>query len=281
MHRATLKLASMLVLFLGACDTPQHAGSGELPTIEAIVRRQADRAEKLSLLESGGTIELRTTTEDGKQFEDCALELWRDGPRLALRARKLGERFLWVGTDGEQWWVFQLAGGPVRVIIQQVEVGNSVLLDDGVTLTSPSQLLALAGLNPIEPLPGASLVVREAPGVLRFDLVAGATGTGTRLRWFIDEKTLLPQRIQALDDDGAVLLESRLSGYEPIPARDTPLGGWPDFPRKVRLMNETGTSDVRIFFNRPSARGTGIKPALFDLERLMQAFRPVEVKYVE
>ena len=77
------------------------------------------------------------------------------------------------------------------------------------------------------------------------------------------------------------MLEFRLSGYEPIAARDTPLGGWPDFPRKVRVQGHLGETDLRIFFNRPSARGTRVKPALFDLDRLMQTFRPVEVKYLE
>ena len=275
-------LACLLVPLIGACQGPQHLDTEDLPELERVIAVQNDRVTRLKVLESSGTIELRTSSEDGStQFEDCALEFWRDGPRMALRARKLGERFLWVGTDGRQWWVFQLSGGPVRVIIQPVGVGQVVLLDDGASMSSPSQLLQLAGLEPMVAIEGLTTITRDAPGVIRLDTATDAHSTWERLRWFLDEKTLLPRRIQALDGDGGVLFDAQLSGYEPIPARDTPIGGWPDFPRKVRVSDGRGDSDVRIFFNRPSARGTGIKPALFDLDRLMESFRPVEVKYVE
>ena len=59
-----------------------------------------------------------------------------------------------------------------------------------------------------------------------------------------------------------------------------PLGAWPQFPRKVYLTLAHDGADVRLFFNRPTARGTGIRPRLFDLEQLMKTFRPGEVEYV-
>ena len=71
-----------------------------------------------------------------------------------------------------------------------------------------------------------------------------------------------------------------LAEYEPIPARDRPIGAWPQFPGKVFIADASGENDVRIFFNNPSARGNRIKPALFDLERLIETFKPAKVEYL-
>ena len=84
----------------------------------------------------------------------------------------------------------------------------------------------------------------------------------------------------ALDAVGEVLATARLSAYEPIPVRDMPLGAWPQFPRKVFISLPRDDADVRLFFNRPSARGAGIRPRLFDLEELTKTFRPGEIEYV-
>ena len=74
-------------------------------------------------------------------------------------------------------------------------------------------------------------------------------------------------------------MRSSLREYEPIAARDQPIGAWPQFPGKVFIRDATGETDVRIFFNRPNARGDRIKPALFDPERLIETFKPERVEH--
>ena len=267
-------------LSLVGCDSPQRAQSSSVPTFTTIAERQAVRASKLMLLESSGTVELRTTQGGERSFEDCALELWRDGANVALRLRKFGERFAWLGSDGTQWWIFALAADPVSLTV--LPEGASVPIELGATSwqLAPADIIAIIGLNPITPV-GAGKVTRDDAGNLQFDVASDASSHWGSFRWFVDAQTYVPLRIQALDVDGTVVLDCLLSGYEPIAARDTPVGGWPDFPRKVRVTDRSGETDIRFFFNKPGARGTRVKPALFDLDRLMETFRPVEVKFLE
>lgn len=274
-------LGCVLVSTLAGCQGPAVRDStGKTPpSIGELNERQSARARKLSELQSGGTLELRTRDEDGENFEDCALELWRDDSKFALRLRKLGERFLWVGSDGSAWWVFELMSEPVRLVVLPPGETGGFSIGPGQGLLNPDRLLHLAGLLPYDGIDAETLGFDDV-GRVRFVTVDEAGIGWRRTRWHLDPKTLLPDEIEALDDQGEVLATARLSAYEPIAARDLPLGAWPQFPRKVFLALSDGNTDVRLFFNRPSARGNGIRPKLFDLEQLMKTFRPGEVEYV-
>ena len=199
---------------------------------------------------------------------------------VAFELRKLGERFLWVGSDGQAWWIFELMADPVRLVVLPPGETGGFSVGPGKGLLNPDRLLHLAGLLPYDRIDEDTLGFDDQ-GRVRFITVSDAESGWRRTRWHLDSKTLLPAEIVALnDDDGEVLATARLSAYEPIAGRDMPLGAWPQFPRKVYLTLADDGADVRLFFNRPSARGTGIRPRLFDLEQLMKTFRPGEVEYV-
>lgn len=280
-----LQLAVLCTLILSAMGGCQ--GSGQRndtgmapPSIQTLNERQLVRTRKMSELQSGGTLELRTRDENGTTFEECALELWRDDASFALRLRKLGERFLWVGSDGQAWWIFELMADPVRLVVLPPGETGGFSVGPGKGLLNPNRLLHLAGLLPYDRIDEDTLGFDDQ-GRVRFITVSDSESAWRRTRWHLDPKTLLPAEIVALnDDDGEVLATARLSAYEPIAGRDIPLGAWPQFPRKVYLTLADDGADVRLFFNRPSARGTGIRPRLFDLEQLMKTFRPGEVEYV-
>lgn len=280
-----LQLAVLCTLILSAMGGCQ--GSGQRndtgmapPSIQTLNERQLVRTRKMSELQSGGTLELRTRDENGTTFEECALELWRDDASFALRLRKLGERFLWVGSDGQAWWIFELMADPVRLVVLPPGETGGFSVGPGKGLLNPNRLLHLAGLLPYDRIDEDTLGFDDQ-GRVRFITVSDSESPWRRTRWHLDPKTLLPAEIVALnDDDGEVLATARLSAYEPIAGRDIPLGAWPQFPRKVYLTLADDGADVRLFFNRPSARGTGIRPRLFDLEQLMKTFRPGEVEYV-
>ena len=272
----TLMLASM-----AGChgSGPRNDAGMAPPSIRTLTERQQVRTRKMSELQSGGTLELRTRDETGTTFEECALELWRDDASFALRLRKLGERFLWVGSDGQAWWIFELMAEPVRLVVLPPGETGGFSVGPGKGLLNPDRLLHLAGLLPYDQIDEDTLGFDDL-GRVRFTTVSDSKGTWRRTRWHLDRKTLLPAEIVALNDEDEVLAIARLSAYEPIAARDMPLGAWPQFPRKVYLTLADEGADVRLFFNRPSARGTGIRPRLFDLEQLMKTFRPGEVEYV-
>ena len=131
-------------------------------------------------------------------------------------------------------------------------------------------------------LPEASLesLGSTEDGLLAFELRSDVPGEWDRMRWEVDPKRLLPRRITALDAGGSVVFTAALSGYEPIPARDLPIGAWPQFARKVRINDGAGTTDVRLFFNKPNARGDRTRSSLFDLQQLINTFKPSKVEYI-
>ena len=284
----TVRSLRQLVLAIGlfatvcgfGCQTPRSLDQSAEIDLDAFARQQATRAGLLRLLESGGTIEIRTEDETGSDFQDCALELWRDGDRFALRLRKLGERFLWVGSNGLQWWVFELTADPVRLVVLPSEADGRQALGSEVLLFGPNQLLQLAGLQPVD-LADAESRWTDDRTQIRVDLPAPEGGTWARLVWYLDPDTLLPSRIEALDEAGSPLLDSALSNYEPIRARDQPVGNWPQFPRKIRVRTPDDAIDVRLFFNRPGATGSKLRDALFDLDQLMKTFKPGIIEYVK
>ena len=274
----------MACLIVLGCQTPPVTDGPPSLDVSAFLEQQKERAALLRTLKSGGTIELREQAEDGgSSFQDCALELWRDGDRFALRLRKLGERFLWVGSDSEQWWLFELAADPVRLVVLPDGIDGSRTIPADLMVFGPDQLLHLAGLEPIAFDPATCTTsFDEALQLARVECPApAATPDWSRLAWLIDIETKLPRCIMVLDDAGAVRLESWLSGYEPIRARDQPLGNWPAFPRKVHVKDASGDLDVHLFFNRPIASNAGFREALFDLARLMKTFKPGVVEYVQ
>ena len=275
-------LCTLILSALGGCQgSGQRNDAGMAPpSIQSLNERQLVRTRKMSELQSGGTLELRTRDENGTTFEECALELWRDDASFALRLRKLGERFLWVGSDGQAWWIFELMADPVRLVVLPPGETGGFSVGPGKGLLNPDRLLHLAGLLPYDRIEEDTLGFDDQ-GRVRFITVSDSKSAWRRTRWHLDPKTLLPAEIVALnDEDGEVLATARLSAYEPIAGRDLPLGAWPQFPRKVYLTLADDGADVRLFFNRPSARGTGIRPRLFDLEQLTKTFRPGEVEYV-
>ena len=270
----------ILTCLQGCRGVSKHSSpGGPPPAVETLESRQSARSAKMLQLQSGGTLELRTRDENGSSFEECALELWRDDLSFALRLRKLGERFLWVGSDGEAWWIFELMAEPVRLVVVPAGASGGGSVGAGRGLLNPTRLLHLAGLLPYDRIDRDSLGFDDE-GRIRFYTTNATEGQWRRTRWHLDSKTFLPVEIVALDAVGEVLATARLSAYEPISVRDMPLGAWPQFPRKVFISLPRDDADVRLFFNRPSARGAAIRPRLFDLEELTKTFRPGEIEYV-
>ena len=275
-----LALGLFAVLIGSGCQAPRAAVSEQDIDLADFVQQQTSRAGLLRLLESGGTIEIRTKDEDGSDFQDCALELWRDGERFALRLRKLGERFLWVGSNGVDWWVFELTADPVRLVVLPSGGDGQQALGSELLLFGPDQLLQLAGLQPVA-LETAVARWSDDDSQIRVEFPTTDGGSWSRMVWYLDPETRLPERIEALDAEGTVVLESALDNYEPIRARDQPVGNWPQFPRKLRVRTPDGAIDVRLFFNRPGATGSKLRDALFDLDLLMKTFKPGIIEYVK
>jgi len=276
-----------------AADRSVVRSGGPMPdAVPAILEAQSLRVRRLPVLESRGVIEFRWRDADGAHFEQCDLDLFAILPdRFALRASKIGERFLWLGGDANRWWVFFLNGKPTRLEVYPFDrpfdrpVGGPVgggAGENAVTL-SPREILTLAGLVPLPP--ADSPLVRGATGSDGVTVIEVAAHDAIpRSRWGFTAGTLTPAAIELLAADGTVVARSVLTSYVSVPADGLAVGAWPRVPSRIELSASdaargeaigTATSgSLRITLDAPSARGERIRDRLFDLEELQRSLRP-------
>lgn len=253
--------------------------------VPAVLEAQALRMRRLTLLESRGVIEFRWRDEDGAHFEQCDLDLFAVLPhRVAVRASKVGERFLWLGCDESRWWVFRLAEKPSRLEVYPLGVAPG----GGATPYSPRDLLALAGLVPLPPNDGKAMTARTAPdGTVVLDVAA--SGVSPRMRWGFTLGSGVPAAIEMLTPAGEVIARANLSNYVSCPVEGLAVGDWPRVPSRIEVVSgpagpagAAAEGDaVRIALDAPSGRGERIKDRLFRLEELQESLRPEEVVVVE
>lgn len=253
--------------------------------VPGVLEAQAVRMRRLTLLESRGVIEFRWRDADGAHFEQCDLDLFAVLPqRVAVRASKVGERFLWLGCDERRWWIFKLAEKPSRLEVYPL----GVAADGGTAAFSPRDLLALAGLVPLPADDGKAMTSGMMPdGSVMLDVAA--SGTSPRTRWAFPPASNLPTVIEMLSPTGQVIARANLSDYVSCPVEGFAVGDWPRVPSRIEVQaGPAGPADgpaegdaVRITLDAPSGRAERIKDRLFRLEELQASLRPDEVVVVE
>jgi hypothetical protein len=253
--------------------------------VPAVLEAQALRMRRLTLLESRGVIEFRWRDADGARFEQCDLDLFAVLPdRVAVRASKVGERFLWLGCDPTRWWVFLLAERPTRLEVYPLDVARG----GGAAAFSPRDLMSLAGLVSLPPNDGTAMTARTAPdGTVVLDVAA--TGTAPRMRWGFPLGSNLPAAIELLAPDGQVIARANLSNYVSCPVDGLAVGDWPRVPARIEVVAGPSAiaggaaegDSLRIVLDAPSGRGERIKDRLFRLEDLQESLRPDEVAVFE
>lgn len=255
-----------------------------VPTPQQIIASHNERVAKLGTTYSDGVIELRWSDERGKHFEQGDLELWQTSDnRTALQVSKLGERLLWMGSSGEQWWLFDLMNKDDRVLL----LGTHEDLGErfGALGVKPLGLLDLLGLSPIEGATDADQPALVSNDIRAFTLEV--KGRGGRLRIAFDQATLLPKRIELLDATGAVAAVSTLSRYASVDVPGMAIMALPKMPLTIDIHREqsvgdTMAGDAKIALNETVGE-IKEKAALqiFDLERLTAAMRPDRVERLE
>ncbi|MHC4908163.1 MAG: hypothetical protein ACYTF9_00380 [Planctomycetota bacterium] len=226
-----------------------------------------------------GTVELHWMEDEKERWAQGDAEMWIRLPRhTALRLSKLGDDLLWLGSDAERYWLFDL-------------------LDDGVTLVTaahdtpmsasgagriPARPLVLLDLLGITPLPtfesgGPTVAWDEEAGGWGF-VVDSAAG---RVRMVLDEPGRLPIRIDALDADeaaeNAVIATSRLREYAPVPIDGLSVLDHPLMAQVIQIEDRVG-GRAEFFLRRWSGREEDrARDQLFELDRLRRAMPPDRV----
>jgi hypothetical protein len=251
------------------------------PARHDVLAAHNERVRKLATTNSVGVIELRWSDERGKHFEQGDLELWQTtNDRTALDISKIGERLLWMGSNAEQWWLFDLMtkGDHVAYVGRHDEMGNGF----GALGVRPLALLDLLGLSPID-------AARDAEKPLVFDESIRAwtlrtTGRGGELRIAFDAVTYLPKRIELLDASGLVVAQSTLTRYASVDVPGLAIMARPKMPLTIDIHRAaTGEAaiagDAKIALNETVGR---IEPkqeaSVFNLERLLAAMKPSRIE---
>lgn len=259
--------------------------SGSAPVLGAadaasLVSRHNRRVELLERVFSNGVAEFRWVDGDGKEhFEpQVNVKLWLSLPRTsALRAEKLGEVLLWLGSDARQYWVFDLTGEETSLYLGRHESSG---WSEGASplLIRPLALLDLAGLSRLgEPSAGDGTDMAW-DGQRRAWAMVGE-GVGGPMVVYLDEVRGLPVRVETLARDGRVVLAADLERYASVPVRGRSSAAYPPIPTLIDIADPEGGVRVKIALDEPDGMADE-QPwdRVFDLQRLMGALRPDRIE---
>ncbi|MSR28141.1 MAG: hypothetical protein EXS03_01005 [Phycisphaerales bacterium] len=283
--RAILWLGCALAMV--ACQNPQVTPrpDGAAPTGADLATMQNKRIAALSTLALRGHAEVRWRDSDGSHFDDGDFDLIARPPsEVSFRISKLGERILWIGGGGGEWWTVFPKERPSRAILRPWNAAASVKDDDGVdgslsTIVAPARLFEALGLVPIAETEVRAVVWDEVRGAWKFTLASR--------RLFVRGESLLPVGCEWLDELGEVIATCELDSFEwPTGTREAgarALEVHPLVPTRITVSAWTrgrgvrhGPPDAKVSLaaETPSFGADRIKPQLFRWTDVQAALRP-------
>ncbi len=283
---ALLTAAMLCVAMLSSCETTPRADSGggagggtgevDAPSYETIAARHNDRLDRMTAVYAVGSVDLRWTDDDGKHFETVHAKMWFVLPdRTAMDVGKLGERQMWLGSNGSATWMVDFSND--ETVLYLYDASRDA--DRELAVRPPIQphtLVKLFGLGRLPVgLPGPSpaatydsqrqawvVTVHEAKQVVRL---------------YFDPDSLLPIRVELLSPDLVVLMHSTLSlgRYERVQVAGTVPGSQPRFPTLVDIVHADGSGSVKVAVRNPT---DAVKEKYFELDWIKSAFDPDRIE---
>lgn len=277
-----LTCAALLVAMLSSCETlprPDSGGGGgevHAPSYETIAARHNDRLDRMTAVYATGSVDLRWTDENGKHFESGHAKVWFVLPdRTALDVQKLGERLMWLGSNGSASWMVDF--GNDETVLYLYDANSDADTDRAVRPPiHPHTLVKLFGLGrlPAE-FPGSSPAVTYDSQ--RQAWVFVVPDQQQLLRLYFDRESLLPIRVEVLSPDLVVLMHStlRLRRYEPVQITGAVPGTQPRFPTLVDIIYADGSGSVKVAVRNPT---DAVQERYFDLDWIKRAFAPDRIE---
>ena len=278
---ARIALLLMVVLLLSSCKTtprptPPNGQVENTPTYESLVSHHNERIKKFRGINAGGSIEMRWTDDDGDHFETCLAEVWIKLPdKTALNIQKLGERLMWLGSNGDDAWVMTFAKEEKVLYVYGSDERKQ---EDSPTRLpiEPSLLLKMLGLSKIT-IPENAKSKPVDFDAERDAWILSVPGEQRSLRLYFDREKKLPIRIEYLTAEGKIQMYSELllRRYDTVEMVGLIPGTQPMFPTLVDIYNTQGLGEIKLALRQPV---DDVKDHFFDLDWIIRTFKPDRIE---
>ena len=245
-----------------------------LPSYRQVIDRYNENIRRVEQLWTRAVVELRWTDEEGTHFEQGEGNLILQLPdRVAVSVGKLGHTLMWIGGDEQQYWFFDLRDRHVLYMGRHDQADQLDPKSLPVPIR-PRDLPRLLGVIPIDPTKQP-----PDPQVEWYDGKLLIEPPGTRTRLLLDPITAQPVRIDLMDTEGQSRVIGQLSAWEPMKIEGLPPGAYPKVATRleVALVDKQGSATLFLSDATDGRRPNRIKPAAFDIQRLVAAFKPKRV----
>ncbi len=244
-------------------------------TAAELIEAHNARAAKLQQINAYGVIELRWTDDDGKHYAQGDAELWIQQPsRSALRIDKEGEVLLWLGSDDQSWWLFDLTSDPRTLYTDALQ---SELDTGGLAIgpVHPLTLLDLIGITPVQPADAETVEIDAATGQLLLRVI-GQRGP-LHLRFSRQSKVLVG--VETLDEAGQAIATSVLREPASVRIAGTNLLNWPKMATSINITSTASEGSVLLALNNDMSAAVDkeLLGRVFNLDMLKRALEPQQI----
>ncbi|TVQ78192.1 MAG: hypothetical protein EA380_06480 [Phycisphaeraceae bacterium] len=270
-------LATGCLFQMGCRSGPRPGTDAPVPPPVEVVEHWNERAERLDRLWGRVAVTFRFTDQDGRRrFEqgEGHFQLL-DGAHLALSVGKLSEVMLWIGSDETRYWLIE------RFEQRRAWFGahESFTRAKGERIglpIAPRELLVLMGLAPLDPDADWTTSRTKSGATL---LTIREPNSASSWRAELAPDTRLPETVELLDADGAVILRAEHTVVRPAIIRYERSSDFDHIARAISISYPAADASLTINFDAElfDGRRTG-RPRrnAFNLEGLLNALGPMD-----
>lgn len=252
------------MLAVSGCTTPDPIfdPNTPLPSTEDVLAGQREAVRGLERVWARAVVQVDGADPAGKKVNEQGEGVLQVVPpdRLALSLGKLGDTLLYLGSNEEWYWWFDLLDSNRRLAV----LGRHALVtpDKAAELGVPVHPLDLIELLAITPLPDDA-TVRGWDAIGRV-IVEHPNRWGSRRVW-LDPTDWRPWRVELLDRNGQPLATAVLSDHARASVEGDALRS-PWVAGRLEITAAGFDGEVRVSLFEP--RNQRIREIAFDLQRL-------------
>lgn len=283
---------SLLACVFASCTNPKPLSNntnGAPPlvalTAAELIEEHNVRAAQLDQLHAYGVLKITWMDERGEHSDQGDAELWIDQPsRTALRVDAVGEVLLWLGSNNESWWLFDMINEPSTLHVRHGSASRDSLADsanrkdENIIPLHPLVLLDLLGITPLRQLEGeAAMYDSQAK---RWTLRAASPNATLNLV-FSESGQLMT--IEALDASGDIVAVSVLRDEASVAVRGVNPLNWPKAATHITITLADQSGSVLLALNNDMKAALEDRQAarVFDLEAIKASLKPDRVMVAE